>query len=151
MVASTERLLDRARQEARRREHALLRNEHLCVAFAQVEWDVFAQVMRDLERNPHEILQAFADYLRLLPGGPGRDLRVADSTNEVFKLALLHAARCGRHTIEAWDIFTAIFEDPPGPVWIIRRHGIEPEALISRLATRMRDPERAEERPKSGY
>src|SRR6187455_2330396 len=152
LAESAERVVDRALDEARRREHALLTNEHVCLAFAQVEWDMFGQVMRDLELNPHEILQAIEEHLRLLPNVPGRELRVAPSTKLLFKLALLHASRSGRHTIEATDLFSAIFEETQGiPVSIIRRHGIEPEALVSRLATRMRDHEMHEERLKKRF
>ena len=152
MAESAERVVDRALDEARRREHALLTNEHVCLAFAQVEWDMFGQVMRDLELNPHEILQALEEHLRLLPSVPGRELRVAPSTKLLFKLALLHASRSGRHTIEATDLFSAIFEETQGiPVSIIRRHGIEPEALVTRLATRMRDHEMHEERLKKRF
>ncbi len=152
MAESAERVVDRAQEEARRREHALLTNEHVCLAFAQVEWDTFGEVMRDLELNPHEILQALEEHLRLLPSVPGRELRVAPSTKLLFKLALLHASRCGRHTIEGTDLFSAIFEETQGiPVSIIRRHGIEPEALVSRLATRMRDHELREERLKKRF
>ncbi|MBA2603484.1 MAG: ATP-dependent Clp protease ATP-binding subunit [Acidobacteria bacterium] len=144
--------MDRALDEARRREHALLTNEHVCLGFAQVEWDMFGQVMRDLNLNPHEILQALEEHLRLLPSVPGRELRVAPSTKLLFKLALLHASRSGRHTVEATDLFSAIFEETQGiPVSIIRRHGIEPEALVSRLATRMRDHELREERLKKRF
>ena len=147
MAESAERVVDRALDEARRREHGLLTNEHVCLAFAQVEWDMFGEVMRDLELNPHEILQALEEHLRLLPSVPGRELRVAPSTKLLFKLALLHASRCGRHTVEATDLFSAIFEETQGiPVSIIRRHGIEPEVLVSRIATRMRDNELREER-----
>jgi ATP-dependent Clp protease ATP-binding subunit ClpC len=152
LAESAERVVDRALDEARRREHALLTNEHVCLAFAQVEWDMFGQVMRDLNLNPHEILQALEEHLRVLPSIPGRDLRVAPSTKLLFKLALLHASRSGRHTVEATDLFSAIFEETQGiPVSIIRRHGIEPEALVSRLATRMRDHELREERLKKRF
>ena len=152
LADSAERVIDRALDEARRREHALLTNEHVCLAFAQVEWDMFGQVMRDVNLNPHEILQALEEHLRLLPSTPGRDLRVAPSTKLLFKLALLHASRSGRHTVEATDLFSAIFEETQGiPVSIIRRHGIEPEALVSRLATRMRDHELREERLKKRF
>ena len=152
LAESAERVVDRALDEARRRDHALLTNEHLCLAFAQVEWDMFGQVIRDLELNPHEILQALEEHLRLLPSVPGRDLRVAPSTKLLFKLALLHASRSGRHSIEATDLFSAIFEETQGiPVSIIRRHGIEPEALVTRLATRMRDHELREERLKKRF
>jgi len=152
LAETAERVVDRALEDARRRDHALLTNEHLCLAFAQVEWDTFGQVMHDLELNPHEILQALEEHLRLLPPAPGRELRVAPSTKLLFKLALLHASRCGRHTIEAMDLFSAIFEETQGiPVSIIRRHGIEPEALVSRLATRIRDHELREERLKKRF
>ncbi len=152
LADSAERVVDRALDEARRREHALLTNEHVCLAFAQVEWDMFGQVMRDLNLNPHEILQALEEHLRVLPSTPGRDLRVAPSTKLLFKLALLHASRSGRHTVEATDLFSAIFEETQGiPVSIIRRHGIEPEALVNRLATRMRDHELREERLKKRF
>jgi len=152
LAESAERVVDRALDEARRRDHALVTNEHVCLAFAQVEWDMFGQVMRDVELNPHEILQALEDHLRLLPAVTGRDLRVAPSTKLLFKLALLHASRSGRHTIEATDLFSAIFEETQGiPVSIIRRHGIEPDALVTRLATRMRDHELREERLKKRF
>jgi ATP-dependent Clp protease ATP-binding subunit ClpA len=152
LADSAERVVDRALDEARRREHALMTNEHVCLAFAQVEWDMFGQVMRDLNLNPHEILQALEEHLRVLPSVPGRELRVAPSTKLLFKLALLHASRSGRHSVEATDLFSAIFEETQGiPVSIIRRHGIEPEALVSRLATRMRDHELREERLKKRF
>jgi ATP-dependent Clp protease ATP-binding subunit ClpC len=152
LADSAERVVDRALDEARRRDHALLTNEHVCLAFAQVEWDMFGQVMRDLNLNPHEILQALEEHLRLLPSVSGRELRVAPSTKLLFKLALLNASRSGRHAVEAIDLFSAIFEETQGiPVSIIRRHGIEPEAIVSRLASRMRDHEQREERLKKRF
>jgi ATP-dependent Clp protease ATP-binding subunit ClpA len=152
LAESAERVVDRALEEARRRDHILLTNEHLCLAFAHVEWETFGQVMHDLELNPHEILQALDDHLRMLPVMSERELRVAPSTKLLFKLALLHAGRSGRHAIEASDLFSAIFEETQGvPVSIIRRHGIEPEALVTRLTTRLRDHELLEERMKKRF
>jgi ATP-dependent Clp protease ATP-binding subunit ClpA len=151
LAESAERVIDRAVEEAHRREHALLTNEHVCLAFAQVEWDFFGQVMRDNDLNPHQFLQALEEHLRMLPAS-GRDLRVAPATKLLFKLALLHASRCGRHAIEAVDLFSAIFEETQGvPVSILRRQGVEPEMLVSRLATRMRDQEVREERLKKRF
>ncbi len=151
LAESAERVVDRAVEEARRREHALLANEHVCLAFAQVEWDFFGQVMRDNDLNPHQFLQALEEHLRMLPAS-GRELRVAPATKLLFKLALLHASRCGRHAIEAVDLFSAIFEETQGvPVSILRRQGIEPEVLVSRLTTRMRDQEVREERLKKRF
>ena len=126
LAESAERVTDRAVEEAHRREHPLLMNEHVCLAFAQVEWDFFGQIMRDNDLNPHQFVQALEEHLRLLPAN-GRELRVAPATKLLFKLALLHASRCGRHAIEAIDLFSAIFEETQGvPVSILRRAGSSP-------------------------
>jgi len=92
---TAQRIVDRAIEEARRREHALLTNEHVFLAFAQVEWDTFAEVMRDIELNPHTILQAIEEHLHMMPSFAGRELRVSPATKLVFKLALHHASRAG--------------------------------------------------------
>ena len=144
---SAQRVVDRAIEESRRRDHALLTNEHIFLAFAQVEWDTFSQVMRDLELNPHEILQGLEEHLHVLPTFSGRELRVAPATKLVFKLAFHQASRAGRQTIESSDLYQAIFEESQGvPVSILRRHGVEPEVLVSRITTRIRDNELREER-----
>ena len=131
MAESAERVVDRALDEARRREHALLTNEHVCLAFAQVEWDMFGQVMRDLDLNPHEILQALEEHCaaaeRARPRLAGRPV---DQAAVQARAAPRQPLR--RHAIEATDLFSAIFEETQGiPVSIIRRHGIEPETLVS--------------------
>ncbi|HET9010817.1 MAG TPA: hypothetical protein VFN38_03335, partial [Gemmatimonadaceae bacterium] len=109
LAESAERVVDRALDDARRREHAVLTNEHVCLAFAQVEWDTFGQLMQDVQLNPHQILHALEDHMNALPTASGRELRVAQSTKLLFKLAMLHSSRSGRHTVEATDLFSAIF------------------------------------------
>jgi ATP-dependent Clp protease ATP-binding subunit ClpC len=149
---TAQRIVDRAIEEARRREHALLTNEHIFLAFAQVEWDAFAEIMRDVELNPHTILQAIEEHLHVVPSFAGRELRVSPATKLVFKLALHHASRAGRQTVEAVDLFSAIFEETQGvAVSILRRHGVEPEVIGSRLNARMRDMELREERLKKRF
>ncbi len=149
---TAQRIVDRAIEEARRREHALLTNEHIFLAFAQVEWDMFAEVMRDIELNPHTILQAIEEHLHMMASFAGRELRVSPATKLVFKLALHHASRAGRQTIEAADLFSAVFEETQGvPVSILRRHGVEPEVLVARLNARVRDMELREERLKKRF
>ena len=114
LAESAERVLSRALDEARRWEHGLLTSEHICLAYVQVEWDMFGQLMRDLKVNPHLILHALEDQMRHLRVAPGRELRVAPATKILFKLATLNATRAGRHVVEASDLFTAIFEDVNG-------------------------------------
>ena len=93
-IADTaQRIIDRAIEEARRREHVLLTNEHLFLAFAQVEWDTFAEVMRDVELNPHTILQAIEEHLHMMPSLAGRDLRISSQTGSGKTLAIGFALR----------------------------------------------------------
>ncbi len=149
---TAQRIVDRAIEEARRREHVLLTNEHLFLAFAQVEWDTFAEVMRDVEVNPHTILQAIEEHLHMMPSFAGRELRVSPATKLACKLALHHAGRSGRQMVEAVDLFSALFEETQGvPVSILRRHGVEPDVLVSRLNNRLRDLELREERLKKRF
>lgn len=144
---SAQRVVDRAREEAKRRDHGLISNEHIFLAFAQVEWDNFSQTMSDLSLNPHEILKDLDKYFTNLPKFSGHDLRVATATKLIFKLALHQASRAGRQTIEAFDLFSALFEENQGTVVnIMRRRGVDPEVLIFRINTRIRDKELREEK-----
>jgi ATP-dependent Clp protease ATP-binding subunit ClpA len=146
------RIVERATEEARRREHALLTNEHIFLAFAQVEWNTFSAVMRDVELNPHGVVQALEEHLQSVPSYAGREMRVAPATKLVFKLALHHASRHGRQTIDAVDLFSALFEETQGvPVTILRRQGVEPDVFVTRLNTRMRDHELRDERLKKRF
>src|SRR5262249_60329524 len=53
-----QRVMDRAVEDSRRREHALLTSAHVLLSFAQTQWDVFAQSMRGVGVNPNELLRA---------------------------------------------------------------------------------------------
>ena len=61
--------------------------------------------MRDLELNPHEILQALEEHLHVLPTFSGRELRVAPATKLVFKLAFHSGQPRRTATIESSDLF----------------------------------------------
>jgi ATP-dependent Clp protease ATP-binding subunit ClpC len=142
---SAQRVMDRAVEESRRREHAIVSNEHLFLALAQLEWDTFSHVMQDLEVNPHVILDALEEHLQLLPTLPGGELRLAPTMKIVFKLAFVRASRAGR-TIASSDLFSAILEESHGvPVSIVRRHGVSPDMFVSRITTQMHDNELREE------
>ncbi|MGC4086054.1 MAG: AAA family ATPase [Vicinamibacterales bacterium] len=102
--------------------------------------------------NPNGVLQAVETHLHLMAGEAGRELRVAPATKLVFRLALHHAGRSNRQTIEAVDLFCALFEETQGvPVTVLRSHGVEPDVLVTRLNTRVRDMEMREERLKRRF
>ena len=126
---TAQRIVDRAVEEARRREHALLTNEHIFLAFAQVEWDTFAAGHARRRAEPaHDPPGDRGTPARMFRRSPAATCACRPPTKLVFKLALHHASRAGRQTIEAADLFSAVFEETQGvPVSILRRHGVEPE------------------------
>lgn len=149
---SGQKILDRAMEESRRRDHPFLTNEHLFLAFAQSEWDLFTQIMQDAGLNPNAIVRELEGYLNIAPAYTGRALRVSPATNLVLKIALHHASRAGRQAVEGPDLFAAIFEDSQGiPVSIVRQHGLDPEVLVSKVTARARDIELREERLKKRF
>jgi ATP-dependent Clp protease ATP-binding subunit ClpA len=149
---TAQRVVDRAVDEARRRQHGVLGNEHLFVAFAQTEWEMFAQVLRELDLHPQAVLQALEAEMARFASYDGRELRVSPASKLVFKLAFHHASRAGRQSIEAPDLFAAIFEDSQGlPAAVMRRAGVEPESLVTRITSRVRELEREDERLRKRY
>ena len=145
---SAQRVVDRAIDEARRRGHAEFTSAHLFLAFGRVEWDTFAESMRDLDLNPHEVLKAIEDSVQAQPPARGEtaELRASNAAKLVLRSAFHHASRAGRQAIESADLVAGILDQSQeAPVMIVRRHGVEPDALVARVATHFRDSELREE------
>ena len=144
---SAQRVIDRACEEVKRRQHRLLTNEHIFIAFMQVQWDIFNDIMHEVGLNPHIVLQAIEDRLNRIKSFPGSEIEIEPSVEVAMKISLHHAARAGHKTIESVDIFNAILEEKKGiSAVVLRNHGIEPEVLISRSNKLLRDIELREER-----
>lgn len=140
---SAQRVADKAVEESQARGHAQVTNEHIFVAFAQVEWDMFSRIIHDLGLNPHEIVQEFEERLKLLPNLASKNrLEVSQATKLTFKLALHQATRASRAAISPADLFSAIFEDGYGEaVRIFGRHNIKAQTVIERIAAFYREKE----------
>jgi ATP-dependent Clp protease ATP-binding subunit ClpC len=143
---SAQRVIDRAVTDARRRGHGEMTSGHLFIAFAQLEWNLFADVMRDVTANPHWIVAAVEQALSILPSGERPEPRITPATRSVGKLALHRASRAGRQTLEPIDLFGALLDEEQGlPVAILRQYGIEPKEITSRLAECARELEMQQE------
>jgi ATP-dependent Clp protease ATP-binding subunit ClpA len=79
----SQRVIDRAVDEARRREHPLLTNEHMFLAFAYVARNVFTAAMRGIELNSHAIVQAIDERLLMAPSLVGRELPISPAPSEL--------------------------------------------------------------------
>jgi ATP-dependent Clp protease ATP-binding subunit ClpA len=110
--------------------------------------------MRDLDLNPHAVLKAVEDHVQAQ--APVEDLpaevHASPASKQVLRSAFHHASRTGRQAIESADIVAAILDQhQEAPVAIVRRHGVEPDALVARVATHFRDAELREEQLRKQY
>jgi ATP-dependent Clp protease ATP-binding subunit ClpC len=146
------RIVTRAEDEARRRGQDLLTSEHLFIAFAQVEWGLYARVMRDLNVRPEELLNAVEAALTSLPAIPGRAVRMTELTQELIRRAIQQAITLGREQAESYDVFASLLiERQSGPSLILRRFGTDGEAVTARLAMIVRDVELRDEKLRKRY
>ena len=146
------RIVDRAADEAERGGHTLLTTEHLFLAYMQVEWDLFAEAMRELDLNPHEVLEAIVEHVRGLPSLPGRDMAVSPTAKLACKLALHHATRDGRQVIEPVDLLAALLDETQGvSAAVLRSYGVDPGQLLTYLNARVRDHEARDERMRKRF
>ncbi len=146
------RVVTRAEDEARRRGQSLLTSEHLFIAFAEVEWGLFARVARDLAIDPDDLLTAVSSSLDGIAARQGSGVRVTELTQELLQRAVQHAVSLGREQAEAYDLFAAILEETQsGPSVILRRFGTTGEALTARLTTVVRDIELRDEKLRKRY
>jgi ATP-dependent Clp protease ATP-binding subunit ClpC len=138
---AAQQVIDRAIEMAHRHQHEVLTSEHLLLAFAQVEWHLFADIIGDCGLNPHTVVQDVEAHVRLMPPSGG-NLRASFAAKVVCKLAVQNASREGRQAIDATDIFAALLgEAQSAAVSSLRQHGVDPEHLIARVQTRARDLE----------
>ena len=146
------RIVTRAEDEARRRGQDLLTSEHLFIAFAQVEWGLYARVMRDLQVRPEDLLGAVETALSTVPSVPGRPVRMTELTQELVRRAIQQALTLGREQAESYDVFASILvERQSSPSLILRRFGTDGEAVTARLAMIVRDVELRDEKLRKRY
>ena len=137
---AVQRVIDRATLESRRRGHADLTADHLFLALAQVEWNLFAEVMRAVDLNPQAIVIEVEEAVTALPSVEGADVRVAPDTRLLVRVALHRATRAGHQSIDPVDLFGALLDDAHGALAsVCRGHGADVEAIASRLLVVVRD------------
>jgi ATP-dependent Clp protease ATP-binding subunit ClpC len=151
IAESGRRLVRKAYEEARSRDHNQLAPEHVFVSIAEVERQFFNEVMQSLNLDPQVVLQALEtklsqrDYL-------GRGMKISESLRTLLSNALKHAHERGRRLIESHDLFVALFKDVHSfPVELLRRLGADREMVMQKIQTRVRSHEEKEEKYRRRY
>jgi ATP-dependent Clp protease ATP-binding subunit ClpC len=148
---SGRRLIRRAYEEARSRDHNQLSPEHVLTAMAEIERPFFNEVMQSCNVDPQVVLQALEtklsqrEYL-------GRGVKMSEALRTLLSNALKHAHERGRRLIESTDLFVALFKDPHSfPVDLLKRLGADREMVMQKIQTRVRSHEEKEERYRRRY
>ena len=151
IAESGRRLIRKAYEEARSRDHNQLAPEHLFVSIAEVERPFFNEVMQSLNLDPQVVIQALEtkldqrDYL-------GRGMKISEPLRTLLSNALKHSREQGRRLIESTDLFYALFTDTHSyPVELLRRLGADREMVMQKIATRVRSHEEKEEKYRRRY
>ncbi|HSB09050.1 MAG TPA: ATP-dependent Clp protease ATP-binding subunit [Blastocatellia bacterium] len=151
IAESGRRLIRKAYDEAKARDHNQLAPEHLFLSVAEVERPFFNEVMQSLNLDPHVVIQALEtkldqrDYL-------GRGMKISEPLRTLLSNALKHSREQGRRLIESTDLFYALFGDTHSyPVELLRRLGADREMVMQKIATRVRSHEEKEEKYRRRY
>ena len=118
---SGRKLIRKAYDEARSRDHNQLAPEHVLLSIAETERQFFNEVMQSLNLDPQVLLQSLdtklsqRDYL-------GRGMKISEAMRTLLQNALKQAHERGRRLIESHDLFVALFKDVHSyPVELLRR------------------------------
>src|SRR5215470_10581124 len=135
IAESGRRLIRKAYEEARGRDHNQIAPEHLLVSISEIERPFFNEVMQSLNLDPQVVIQALEtklgqrEYL-------GRGIKMSESFRSLLSNALKHSHERGRRLIESTDLFVAIFKDTHGfPVDLLRRLGADREMVMQKIQT----------------
>lgn len=148
---SGQRVMKRAYDESRRRDHNQVAPEHVFVALAELERNFFNELMQSLNVDPQAVSTSLESRLTAREY-LGRGLKMSDSLRQLLKHALDRSRTRGRRTIDSTDLFFALFQDRGGsPVDILRKLGAEPDMVSEKISTRVRTREEREERYRRRY
>ena len=131
---SGRRLIRKAYEEAKSREHDQLVPEHVLLAFVEEERPFFKELMQSLNIDPQVVIQALETRLDQ-HHYPGRGMKV--SLRAPLQNALKHAREQGRRLIESNDLLYGLFTDTHSyPVELLRRLGADCEVIMQKIGNR---------------
>lgn len=144
---SGHRMLNASIEESQRRHHYYLGLEHLFIAFAEQEKQLFRELMASVGLNVEAVLYSVNEHLNISRQYLGVGLKVPPATKQVFRVAWETAQRNRRSQIEAADLFLGIFHEVHSiPARILKSYGVDPGVALSRFASQLRSrEERVEE------
>ncbi|MGH9843965.1 MAG: AAA family ATPase [Blastocatellia bacterium] len=136
---SGQKVVRRAIEVSKSRDHNFLSVEHIFTALGEVENSMFAEALSSVGIDPRAVSHLIDQELAKSRQYTGRKMYIADTTRDLFNRALKRARAQGRQTIESYDLFVTLFADPNGvPADILRRLGVDPDQATSAILQNIR-------------
>lgn len=149
---SGQKVVQRALEESRRRDHNFLSVEHIFSALGDVEKPLYQESIQAVGLEPQAVDQLLEMELGKSRQYHGKKILIADTTRDLFNRALKRARSNGRQTIESFDLFVSLFADPAGvPADILRRLGADPTRAVEVISQRVRAREEQDESLRKKY
>ena len=149
---SGQKIIYRAIEESRRRDHNFLSVEHIFTVFGEVESNLFLESMTSIGVDPEAVRQLLEIELSKSRQYIGKKMYIPDQTRELFNRSLKRARQHGRQTIDSIDLFVTLFADPNGiPAEILRRLGVDPQYAVEKIVQRVRNREEQDETMRKKY
>lgn len=149
---SGQKVVHRALEESRKRDHNFLAVEHIFSALEEIERQLLTDAITAVGVDPSAVGQLLEVELGKNRQHVGKKIHVTETTRELFKRALNRARQGGRQTIESFDLLASLFADPTGvPADILRRLGADPNRATELIAQQVKVREEQDESLRKKY
>ncbi|MBK9707414.1 MAG: ATP-dependent Clp protease ATP-binding subunit [Acidobacteria bacterium] len=139
---SGQKVIYRAIEVSKSRDHNFLSVEHIFTALSDVEGILFNESMQAVGADPRAVSHILEQELSKSRQYVGKKMYIADTTRDLFNRALKRARHSGRQQIESYDLFATLFTDPNGvPADILRRLGVDPSNATDTITENVRSRE----------
>ena len=129
---SGQKVIRRAIEVSKSRDHNFLGVTHLLMALAELEGPLFVETMRAVGVDPNSVMRLMEEELAKSPVNVGRKVAIPEPTRDLLNRALKRARAQGRKQIESYDLFAIIFIDPNGaPAELLLRLGVDPAQAVA--------------------
>ncbi len=137
-----QKVVRRAIEVSKSRDHNFLSVEHIFSALNEVENALFAESMQSIGVDPRAVNHLLDQELGKSRQYVGKKMYIADTTRDLFNRALKRARQNGRQQIESFDLLVTLFSDPNGvPADILRRLGADPGDATDTITENIRSRE----------
>lgn len=137
-----QKVVRRAIEVSKSRDHNFLSVEHIFSALNEVENALFVESMQSIGIDPRAVNHLLDQELGKSRQYVGKKMYIADTTRDLFNRALKRARQNGRQQIESFDLLVTLFSDPNGvPADILRRLGADPGDATDTITENIRSRE----------